>query len=91
MVPRNSTHPNNARPIDRFIKGGTRRFIFRLRGQQRGVEKKEIVLQAGDLLVMGGTTQETHVHQVPVPTAEEEEADGSFKLDRINYTVRAFL
>ena len=44
----------------------------------------EITLRDGDLLVMGGSMQQTHKHSVPKPRRTEHAAN------RINWTVRAF-
>ena len=71
-------------PIFSLSWGGPRRFLFRSKENRRDVT--ELLLQDGDLLVMGGTCQQTHKHEVPKvrktmdPPAEE----------RINWTIRAF-
>jgi len=73
-------------PIFSLSWGGTRRFLFRAKGGD-SKQKTELYLEDGDLLVMGGTCQQTHHHEVPKvrktmdpPTAR-----------RINFTVRAFV
>jgi alkylated DNA repair dioxygenase AlkB len=70
-------------PIFSLSWGGTRRFLFRNKASKH---KTELWLEDGDLLVMGGSCQETHKHKVPerrvtmdLPTS-----------DRINWTIRAF-
>ena len=72
-------------PIFSFSAGAHRRFIFRT--ENLWVDKTTVVLGPGDLLVMGGTTQKTHVHEVPIPDDNDAE---KFWGDRINWTVRAF-
>eukprot|EP00928_Gymnodinium_smaydae_P045385 TRINITY_DN30266_c0_g1_i1.p1 TRINITY_DN30266_c0_g1~~TRINITY_DN30266_c0_g1_i1.p1 ORF type:complete len:545 (+),score=132.83 TRINITY_DN30266_c0_g1_i1:68-1636(+) len=55
--------------------------------QQQQQEKKiEFLLQDGDLIVMGGTCQTTHRHEVP---AVRKTMDPPAR-DRINWTIRAF-
>jgi alkylated DNA repair dioxygenase AlkB len=49
--------------------GATRDFILeekRTKGSPGGrIEKKKIVLENGTLVIMGGTTQQTHKHSIP--------------------------
>jgi alkylated DNA repair dioxygenase AlkB len=46
----------------------------------------ELILEDGDLLVMGGTCQETHKHEVPKLRATKDPPTSN----RINWTLRAF-
>ena len=73
-------------PIFSFSAGAHRRFIFRRKGVWE--DKTVVVLGPGDLLLMGGTTQKTHLHMVPKPKngVDAERNRG----DRISWTVRAF-
>lgn len=72
-------------PVFSLTWGGTRRFVLRKIGNRR--ELKEIYLQDGDLLVMGGTCQKTHKHELPkVRTTMDPETS-----ERINWTIRAFV
>jgi alkylated DNA repair dioxygenase AlkB len=50
-------------PIFSISWGGRRRFL--LRPKEGGGEIVEIWLEDGDLLIMGGTCQKTHKHEVP--------------------------
>jgi len=61
--------------------------ITRIRSIPADEEKYvvELWLEDGDLLVMGGTCQETHKHEVP--TLRKKDPPSS---NRINYTIRAF-
>lgn len=69
-------------PIFSLSWGGTRRFLFRDRQTKK---KTELWLQDGDLLVMGGTCQETHQHEVPKRRVTMDPPTSS----RINFTIRA--
>lgn len=71
-------------PIFSLSWGGTRRFLFRPRN--KNLKVVEIYLKDGDLLVMGGTCQQTHRHEVPKRrvTMDPETAQ------RVNWTIRAF-
>lgn len=71
-------------PIFSLSWGGTRRFVFRKRGDK--TEKTEVLLRDGDLLVMGGTCQETHYHEVPKLRKTMDPPTSN----RINWTIRAF-
>ena len=71
-------------PIFSLSWGGTRRFLFRPRDKSK--EKVEIWLNDGDLLVMGGTCQETHQHEVPKRRVTMDPQTSN----RINWTIRAF-
>lgn len=79
-----------SRPIFSFSAGGKRRFVIApIRGHrdERAMEKLEVVMGAGDLVVMGGTMQSTHTHAVP---KVRKKKDTWVPRDRINYTVRCF-
>lgn len=55
-------------PVFSLSLGATRRFVFTGKGQDGKPSDKgrlELTLQDGDLLIMGGTTQETHKHALP--------------------------
>ena len=62
-------------PIFSFSWGAQRRFILKAKANadgsplNPGALKLELVVGDGDLLVMGGATQETHRHLVPPPKA----------------------
>ena len=71
-------------PIFSLSWGGTRRFLFHSKATR---EKTEIFLKDGDLLVMGGTCQQTHHHEVPKRRKTMDPPTSR----RINWTVRAFL
>lgn len=89
-------------PIMSLSWGGTRRFLFRrkqpkamgtsLGGSSSTTNNKktndvvELWLEDGDLLVMGGTCQETHKHEVPKLRKTKDPPT----TNRINWTVRAF-
>jgi alkylated DNA repair dioxygenase AlkB len=68
-------------PIFSVSWGGSRRFLLRSKSSN---EIKEFWLDDGDLLVMGGTTQKTHKHEVP----KHRQKDASTS-NRINWTIRA--
>jgi len=70
-------------PILSLSWGGTRRFLFRSKDK---TSKKELYLKDGDLLVMGGTCQMTHHHEVPKRRVTMDPPTAR----RINWTVRAF-
>jgi len=60
--------------------GATRK--FELLGKSDDVESTSIMLEDGDLIIMGGRLQKTHRHAVPKsPTCKQE---------RINFTFRIF-
>ena len=71
-------------PIWSLSWGGTRRFLFRQRSDKK--VKAEIYLSDGDLLIMGGTCQQTHYHEVPKQRVTMDPPTSN----RINWTVRAF-
>mmetsp|Transcript_58713 Transcript_58713/g.70037 ORF Transcript_58713/g.70037 Transcript_58713/m.70037 type:complete len:286 (+) Transcript_58713:89-946(+) len=71
-------------PIFSVSWGGERRFLFRAK-QNRG-EVHELFLKDGDLLVMGGTCQRTHKHEVPKWRITKDPPTSR----RINWTIRAF-
>jgi len=72
-------------PIFSLSWGGTRRFLFRSKSEQP-TKKIELLLDDGDLLVMGGTCQVTHRHEVPKLRVTMDPPTSR----RINWTVRAF-
>lgn len=75
-------------PIFSLSWGGTRRFLFRPKpsaSSSKG-EKAELWLEDGDLLVMGGTCQQTHKHEVPNLRKTMDPPTSN----RINWTIRAF-
>jgi alkylated DNA repair dioxygenase AlkB len=71
-------------PIWSLSWGGTRRFLFRQRSDKK--VKTEFYLHDGDLLIMGGTCQLTHYHEVPKRRITMDPPTSR----RINWTVRAF-
>ena len=71
-------------PIISLTWGGTRRFV--LKPRDKSLKKVEIYLDDGDLLLMGGTCQKTHRHEVPKPRSTMDPETS----DRINWTIRAF-
>lgn len=71
-------------PIFSLSWGGTRRFLLRAKADT--MEKTEIYLQDGDLLVMGGTTQKTHYHEIPKRRVTMDPPTDQ----RINFTIRSF-
>ncbi|KAF1333584.1 Clavaminate synthase-like, partial [Globisporangium splendens] len=60
-------------PVFSLSLGATRRFVFTSKtgkssaaNEENGaVQRLELALQSGDLVVMGGTTQQTHKHALP--------------------------
>ncbi|DBA04814.1 TPA: hypothetical protein N0F65_004451 [Lagenidium giganteum] len=56
-------------PVIALSLGATRRFLFaprKIRGEvESGAKHVELLLQDGDLVIMGGTTQRTHKHALP--------------------------
>ena len=73
-------------PIWSLSWGGTRRFLFRAK-RSPSHNVTELYLEDGDLLVMGGTCQQTHHHEVPKVRPTKDPPTKR----RINFTVRAFL
>ena len=74
-------------PIFSLSQGGSRRFLLRSKCKTNSnsiKEKIELWLDDGDLLVMGGTTQLTHKHEVPKHRVKDPMTSR-----RINWTVRA--
>jgi alkylated DNA repair dioxygenase AlkB len=71
-------------PIFSLSWGGTRRFLFRSR-QSRNI-CAGLYLKDGDLLVMGGSCQQTHTHEIPRWRKTKDPPTAN----RINWTVRAF-
>mmetsp|Transcript_854 Transcript_854/g.1479 ORF Transcript_854/g.1479 Transcript_854/m.1479 type:complete len:267 (+) Transcript_854:79-879(+) len=68
-------------PIFSLSWGGSRRFLFR---SKTSPEKIELWLDDGDLLVMGGSTQQTHKHELPKHRIKDPSTSR-----RINWTFRA--
>lgn len=79
-------------PIWSLSWGGTRRFLFRQKTSKKkptpapGEKTIEIWLEDGDLLLMGGTCQQTHKHEVPKLRVTRDPPTSN----RINWTIRAF-
>ena len=82
-------------PIFSISWGGTRRFViepYTPRGTKYTKDTKDnrgkldILVENGDLVIMGGTLQETHTHQIPKYRKTMDPPTG----DRISYTIRAF-
>ena len=78
-------------PIFSLSWGGTRRFLLRKKATANGSDSQKDKgsdkiewLEDGDLLVMCGTTQETHKHEVPKVRVKDP-----LTSRRINWTVRA--
>ena len=71
-------------PIFSLSWGGPRRFVLRKKSQT--TSKTDVFLHDGDLLVMGGRTQDTHFHEVPKRRVTMDPPSGR----RINWTLRAF-
>lgn len=77
-------------PIFSLSWGGPRRFVLRSKqgeGAHQCVEKVEFMLADGDLVVMGGSCQVTHRHEVPLPRKTKDPKP----TNRINFTIRAFV
>ncbi|KAF1333585.1 Clavaminate synthase-like, partial [Globisporangium splendens] len=73
-------------PVCSLSLGATRRFVFTPKDSgTKGYERLELMLCDGDLVVMGGTTQETHKHALPKMSSQKL-AVGK----RINVTMRCF-
>ena len=85
-----SLHADNERkhnpdaPIWSLSWGGTRRFV--LRSKTEPSSRTELWLRSGDLVIMGGTCQQTHKHEVP-PVRKTMDPPTS---NRINWTIRSF-
>ena len=71
-------------PILSLTWGGTRRFLLRRKEKKNDIV--ELYLEDGDLLLMGGTCQETHKHEVPKRRVTKDPETSN----RINWTIRAF-
>lgn len=75
-------------PIFSFSWGATRRFVLKGRVVDgllpTGRRRVEVALRDGDLVIMGGTCQITHKHEIPAPK-KSEFASG----DRVNATIRS--
>uniref|UniRef100_K3WHX3 Fe2OG dioxygenase domain-containing protein n=1 Tax=Globisporangium ultimum (strain ATCC 200006 / CBS 805.95 / DAOM BR144) TaxID=431595 RepID=K3WHX3_GLOUD len=73
-------------PVCSLSLGTTRRFVFTPKDSGlKEHERLELMLHDGDLVVMGGTTQETHKHALP-KMSNQKFAVGK----RINVTMRCF-
>lgn len=70
-------------PIMSVSFGDTRRFRFY--SKDDGKLAKIMFLKHGDLVIMGGTTQSTHKHDLPPMGKRESYKHGK----RINFTVRS--
>ena len=70
-------------PILSISWGGTRRFLFRSKDKK---SREELYLKDGDLLVMGGSCQMTHHHEIPKRRVTMDPPTAR----RINWTIRAF-
>ncbi|CAB9511493.1 alkB, alkylation repair homolog 2 (E. coli) [Seminavis robusta] len=89
---------NAAFPIWSLSWGGTRRFLLRPKKSKKKTavnnnnhiiisdEPIELLLEDGDMVLMGGTCQETHKHEVPKFRKTMDPPTS----DRINWTIRAF-
>jgi len=79
-------------PIFSLSWGGPRRFVVQPKKKySQNLERytsADITLHSGDLLIMGGTLQQTHTHEVP---KWRKTKDPFVPARRINWTVRAFL
>lgn len=85
-------------PIFSLSWGGPRRFLFRpkvtkkkssnntSKKQQPALGVVDLLIEDGDLLLMGGTCQQTHKHEVPKVRNTKDPPSAN----RINWTVRAF-
>jgi alkylated DNA repair dioxygenase AlkB len=75
-------------PIFSLSWGMCRRFKLTSRDKSKSSSVKSLCidLDDGDLLVMGGTCQKTHKHEVPPIPKKEQAISGS----RINFTCRCF-
>ena len=73
----------NFYPIFSLSWGGPRR--FRIQSYKNPKDWREVVLNSGDLFVMGGEMQQTHQHGCPKVRKQDPKA-----ADRINWTLRAF-
>ena len=83
----------NQSPIFSLSWGGPRRFVVRPRLKTTPSNKytscscADITLRSGDLVVMGGSLQQTHTHEIP---KWRKTKDLYVPTRRINWTVRAF-
>mmetsp|Transcript_54023 Transcript_54023/g.161715 ORF Transcript_54023/g.161715 Transcript_54023/m.161715 type:complete len:197 (-) Transcript_54023:107-697(-) len=77
-------------PIFSLSWGGPRRFVLKARSDPLSPcfsKVTDIMLNDGDLLVMGGTCQRTHKHEVPKIRKTKDPPTSP----RINWTIRAFI
>ena len=74
-------------PIFSLSWGGTRRFIIKPKPKfaHKG-HQLELMLKSGDFVIMGGTLQHTHKHEIP-PVRKTKDPPAT---RRISYTMRAF-
>jgi 2OG-Fe(II) oxygenase superfamily len=70
-------------PIWSVSWGGPRRFLLRPRDPE--IKIHDILIRSGDLIVMGGTCQQTHRHEVPKVRRKDPLCS-----NRINWTIRSF-
>lgn len=74
-------------PIASITWGAPRTFVLtaiKNRGKPKVIQRKEIVLEDGDCLIMGGTCQKTHKHEIL--KLKKNQVRGN----RINFTFRCF-
>ena len=71
-------------PIFSLSWGSPQRFLVRARENHQ--DMKEVLLEDGDLLVVVGTCQQTHKHEVPKVRVTMDPV----ATERINWTIRAF-
>ena len=74
-------------PIFSLSWGGPRRFLVKPKRGVIGATSADILINCGDLVIMGGTLQDTHKHEVP---KWRKTKDVFIPGRRINWTVRAF-
>uniref|UniRef100_A0A7S2XT66 Fe2OG dioxygenase domain-containing protein n=1 Tax=Attheya septentrionalis TaxID=420275 RepID=A0A7S2XT66_9STRA len=80
----------NRYPIFSLSWGGARRFVLKARADTPSIciyQKREYYVQDGDLLVMGGTCQKTHKHEVPKLRVTMDPPTSN----RINWTIRSYV
>lgn len=74
-------------PIFSLSWGGPRRFVVKpKKGQEMCCSEVDILVGDGDLVVMGGSLQKTHNHEIPRWRKTKDTQTNK----RINWTVRAF-
>lgn len=77
-------------PIYSVSWGQTRRFRLTPQKNVVGGATRILSLEHGDIVVMGGTCQQTHKHEILQPIKCEKSAVGTFGTRRINATFRIF-